>query len=71
MGALTDTEHIVAGHVASGHSNPEIAARMCISRRTVGSHVSNILQKLGMTSRVELAAEVIRRRGLDEPPPPD
>ncbi|MCX4640385.1 AAA family ATPase [Streptomyces platensis] len=69
--ALTDTEHIVAGHVASGHSNPEIAARMYISRRTVGSHVSHILQKLGMTSRVELAAEVIRRRSLEEPPLPD
>ncbi|MFD5397714.1 helix-turn-helix transcriptional regulator [Streptomyces sp. NPDC127097] len=68
--ALTDTEHLVAGHVASGHSNPEIAARMYISRRTVGTHVSHILQKLGMTSRVELAAEVIRRRSPDEPPSP-
>ncbi|MER0483601.1 LuxR C-terminal-related transcriptional regulator [Streptomyces sp. Edi2] len=69
--ALTDTEHIVAAHVASGHSNPEIAARMYLSRRTVGSHVSHILRKLGMTSRVELAAEVIRRRSTDDPPAPD
>lgn len=61
--ALTATEQIVAGHVADGLSNPETATLMCISRRTVSTHVSNILRKLGMTSRVELATEVIRRNG--------
>ncbi|MFI7094365.1 ATP-binding protein [Streptomyces lydicus] len=60
--ALTDTERIVVGHVADGHSNPEIAARIFISRRTVSTHVSSILTKLGKTSRVELAAEVVRRQ---------
>ncbi|MFD6183578.1 ATP-binding protein [Streptomyces goshikiensis] len=69
--ALTDTERVVAGHVAAGRSNPEIAARMYISRRTVGSHVSHALRKLGMTSRVELATEVIRRKTLDGSPPQD
>lgn len=59
--ALTDTERIVADHVAGGHSNPEIADLMCISRRTVSTHVSRILHKLGMASRVELATETIRR----------
>ncbi|WP_432000553.1 helix-turn-helix transcriptional regulator [Streptomyces sioyaensis] len=59
--ALTDTERTVARHVAGGHSNPEIAALMCISRRTVSTHISRILQKLEMTSRVDLAAEYIRR----------
>ncbi|MEV6735082.1 AAA family ATPase [Streptomyces sp. NPDC051364] len=67
--ALTATERIVAGHVADGHSNPETATRMCISRRTVSTHVSNILRKLGMTSRVELATEVIRRNGSAPQPP--
>ncbi|MEU8783905.1 AAA family ATPase [Streptomyces sp. NPDC048637] len=60
--ALTNTERLVAGHVADGHSNPEIATRMNISRRTVSTHVSNIFSKLEMTSRVELATEVIRRQ---------
>ncbi|WP_327739032.1 AAA family ATPase [Streptomyces nojiriensis] len=64
--ALTSTERIIAGHVAAGHSNPEAAARMCISRRTVSTHVSNILRKLGLTSRVELATEVIRRNSPPE-----
>ncbi len=53
--ALTPTERKVAALVAEGHSNPTIATRMFLSRRTVQSHVSSILGKLGLTSRVELA----------------
>ncbi|GAB2710954.1 helix-turn-helix transcriptional regulator [Kitasatospora kifunensis] len=60
--SVTATEHIVAQHVAEGCSNPEIGGRMRISPRTVGSHVSSLLRKLGLTSRVELATEVIRRQ---------
>jgi DNA-binding NarL/FixJ family response regulator len=58
--ALTDTELRVASLVAEGLSNPEIGSRMYLSRRTVQTHVSSILAKLGVTSRVELATEVIR-----------
>jgi DNA-binding NarL/FixJ family response regulator len=53
--ALTETERKIAALVAEGHSNPGIATRMFISRRTVQSHVSSILMKLDLTSRVELA----------------
>lgn len=53
--ALTPTERRVAALVAEGHSNPTIATHMFLSRRTVQSHVSSILGKLGLTSRVELA----------------
>ncbi|MEV6317052.1 AAA family ATPase [Streptomyces sp. NPDC051776] len=60
--ALTDTEHKIAALVAEGLSNPAIASRMFISRRTVQSHVSSILGKLGLTSRVELATAVTRQR---------
>ena len=42
-------------------SNPDIAARTFTSRRTVQFHVSNILTKLDLTSRVELAALVARQ----------
>ncbi|MEU9118792.1 LuxR C-terminal-related transcriptional regulator [Streptomyces sp. NPDC048506] len=66
--ALTGTERTVAEHVAAGRSNPEIATRMCISRRTVSTHVSHILQKLQMSSRIELAAEVIRRGHREDVP---
>ena len=61
--ALTDTEQTVAALLAEGRSNPDIAARMFISRRTVQFHVSDILAKLGLSSRVELAALVARRAG--------
>jgi DNA-binding CsgD family transcriptional regulator len=60
-GSLTDTERKVAEMVAEGHSNPDIAARMFISRRTVQSHVSSILTKLNVTSRVELAVTASRQ----------
>jgi DNA-binding CsgD family transcriptional regulator len=58
--ALTAAETVIAGLVAEGLSNPAIAARLYLSRRTVQFHVSNILAKLGAASRVELAAMVIR-----------
>jgi DNA-binding CsgD family transcriptional regulator len=62
--ALTDTERRVADLVAEGLSNPDIATRMFLSRSTVQSHVSSILAKLELDSRVEL-----RRRGGPEQPP--
>jgi DNA-binding NarL/FixJ family response regulator len=58
--ALTDAEKVVADLVAEGLSNPAIAARLYLSRRTVQFHVSSILGKLGAASRVELATMVIR-----------
>ncbi|MFI7667875.1 AAA family ATPase [Nocardia sp. NPDC049526] len=54
--ALTDTERKVAALVADGFSNSDIAAQMFLSRRTIQSHVSNILAKLGIASRRDIAA---------------
>jgi DNA-binding CsgD family transcriptional regulator/tetratricopeptide (TPR) repeat protein len=59
--SLTATELTVVRLVAEGLSNPEIAERMFISRGTVHTHVSHILSKLGLGSRVGLAAEASRR----------
>ena len=55
--SLTDTEVKIAGLVADGLSNPEIAARLMLSRRTVSTHVSHILKKLGVASRTDIARE--------------
>jgi DNA-binding CsgD family transcriptional regulator/tetratricopeptide (TPR) repeat protein len=60
--SLTPTEAKVAELVAEGLSNPEIADRLFVSRHTVHTHVSHILAKLGLGSRVELAAAAARRR---------
>jgi DNA-binding CsgD family transcriptional regulator len=57
---LTDAELRTAALVAKRLSNPEIAERLVVSRRTVESHVSHALAKLGLTSRGELAAEVLK-----------
>ncbi len=54
--ALTDTEQRIAGMVAERMTNPQIGEAMFLSRRTVGSHVSHLLAKLGMSSRTELIA---------------
>ncbi len=55
--SLTPTELKVAGLVARGMSNPQIAAELFLSRRTVQTHVSHILAKLNLTSRTDIARE--------------
>jgi len=53
--SLTPTEQKIAQLVAAGQSNPDIAAQLLLSRRTVETHVSHILTKLNARSRVEIA----------------
>jgi DNA-binding CsgD family transcriptional regulator len=53
--ALTPAERRVAELVASGHSNPEIAAIMYVSVKTVESNLTRIYRKLGLRGRVDLA----------------
>jgi len=59
--SLTPTETKIAAFVQEGLSNPEIAARLLLSRRTVGTHVSHILKKLGVHSRIDIAREAALR----------
>jgi DNA-binding CsgD family transcriptional regulator/tetratricopeptide (TPR) repeat protein len=61
--ALTPTEQRIAELVGHGRSNPDIAAELLLSRRTVQTHVSSILTKLGFASRVEIVREAARRAG--------
>jgi DNA-binding CsgD family transcriptional regulator len=55
--SLTDSELKVAAFVEEGLSNPEIAARLMLSRRTVATHVSHILKKLNVATRTDIARE--------------
>lgn len=52
--SLTPTEQRVADLVRTGRTNPEIAAQLFVSPRTVQTHVSHILAKLGVRSRAEI-----------------
>lgn len=54
--ALSDREAEVGALVASGLTNREIAGALFISERTVESHVANVLAKVGVRTRVGLAA---------------
>jgi len=64
---LTPRELEVLRLVAAGQANPDIAAELFISRRTASVHVSNILGKLGVSSRGEAAALAHRRHLFDQP----
>lgn len=62
---LSPREWEVATLTAAGSSNPEIAAALFLSRRTVERHISNVLTKVGLRNRAELAAWVARQSSPD------
>ena len=59
--SLTPTELGVTRLVAEGLTNPEIGARLYISRRTVETHLSHVFRKLDLANRTQLVAELSRR----------
>ena len=65
-GLLSRREAQVARLVGMGLNNGKIAAQLFISDRTVEHHVSNVLSKLGMSRRAEIAAYAVRH--LSEEP---
>lgn len=60
-GGLSAREREVAALIAQGSSNREIAASLVVSERTAEAHVSNILGKLGFTTRVQIAAWAVEK----------
>jgi len=63
---LTAREREVVALVAAGRSNRQIATELFISEKTASVHVSNVLAKWGLRSRLEMAA-VAHRLGAVEP----
>lgn len=57
---LTDREAEVLRLVARGNSNPQIAAELCITVNTVKSHLKNILSKLQLDNRTQVAAYAVQ-----------
>lgn len=56
--SLTQRERQIAEMIGAGASNPEIAETLFLSRKTVERHVSNIMAKVGVRNRAELAGVV-------------
>jgi DNA-binding NarL/FixJ family response regulator len=56
--SLTAAEHRVATLAAMGLSNPEIAQRLYVTRRTVETHLTHVYAKLGVATRAELLATI-------------
>ncbi len=62
---LTERERAVLALMVEGLNNTQIAARLTVSPSTVKSHVSNILTKLGASSRTEAVTLALRTRLVD------
>ncbi|WP_406319288.1 response regulator transcription factor [Streptosporangium sp. NBC_01639] len=57
---LTDREREVLTLIASGRSNREIARELAVAEKTVKTHVSNVLMKLGVQDRTQAALYAVR-----------
>src|SRR6185503_6843754 len=66
LDVLTPREREVLALVADGASNRQVAEALFISTKTAGVHVSNLMAKLGVSSRLEAAA-LAHRSGLELP----
>ena len=62
---LTEREREVVNQIAKGRSNQEIANELVISEKTVKTHVSNILGKLQLEDRTQLAIYAIKKGMVD------
>jgi predicted ATPase/DNA-binding CsgD family transcriptional regulator len=67
FGGLTEREVEIAAQIAQSKSNSEIATELVITKRTVETHIGNILAKLGFTSRGQIAAWAIKKGLLNSP----
>ena len=65
LGSLTVREREVLDQLARGRSNREIARELHVSEKTVKTHVSSVLAKLGVQDRTQAALYAVRHAGRD------
>ncbi|HEY1390014.1 MAG TPA: response regulator transcription factor, partial [Ktedonobacterales bacterium] len=59
FGGLTERERVVMRLVAEGKTNHEIADTLVVTKRTIETHINNIMHKLALTSRAQLVVWAI------------
>lgn len=64
---LTQRQHEVAGHIARGLTNKEIAVELGLSTRTIDMHVGNVLDRLNCRTRSEAVRRLAEIGALDDP----
>ena len=70
LDALTAREREVLAQIAEGRSNREIARLLNMSEKTVKTHVSSVLAKLGVADRTQAALHAVRENGIKTPAAP-
>jgi DNA-binding NarL/FixJ family response regulator len=71
LGRLSDQEREIVFRIAEGKTNRQIAEEMFLAEKTVKNYVSNLLAKLGMSRRSEVAAYVARLEAEKRTIPPE
>ena len=67
LSSLTEREHQVLALLTDGRSQKQVATALGISVKTVGTHVQNLLSKLGLHTRVEAVALAVRAGDVRPP----
>lgn len=62
---LTKRETEIFKLLTSNKSTRQIADELCISEKTVRNHISNVIQKLGVESRIQAVLELIKMKEID------
>ena len=62
---LTKREKEIFTLLTLNKSTKEITEELCISEKTVRNHISNVIQKLGVESRIQAVLELIKMKEID------
>ena len=62
---LTKREKEIFMLLTQNKSTKQIADELCISEKTVRNHISNVIQKLGVESRIQAVLELIKMKEID------
>lgn len=62
---LTKREKEIFVLLIQNKSTKQIAEELCISEKTVRNHISNVIQKLGVESRIQAVLELLKMKEID------